>query len=52
MFGYTVLLWRIMDSEFTLCASHILVLCEVIREEFSPSIRACYFDAISSLCLD
>ena len=41
-----------MDSEFTLCASHFLVLCEVIEEKFSPSIGVCYFDVISSLCLN
>ena len=41
-----------MDSEFTLCASHVLVPCEVIGEKFSPSIGACYFDAISGLRLD
>ena len=41
-----------MDSEFMLCASHVLVLCEVIREKFAPSNRACYFDAISGLRLN
>ena len=38
--------------EFTLCASYVLVPCEVIGEKFSPSIGACYFDVISGLCLD
>ena len=41
-----------MDSEFTLCASHVLVPCEVIGEKFSPSIGACYFNVISGLRLD
>ena len=52
MFGYTVLLLQIMDSEFMLCASHVLVPCEVIGEKFSPSIGACYFDVISGLRLN
>ena len=52
MFSYAILLRRIMDSEFMLCASHILVPCEVIREKFSPSIGACYFDVISGLFLN
>ena len=51
-FSYAILLWQVMDSEFMLHASHVLVPCEVIREKFSPSIGVCHFDAISSLHLD
>ena len=37
-FNYTILLWQVMDGEF-MFSSYVLVLCEFVREEFSPSIR-------------
>ena len=38
-FNYTILLWQVMDGELMFSSPHVLVLCEFVREEFSPSIR-------------